>query len=112
MPSRSNLEHRRNGPSYGAPLSTPAPSRNRDAERKKKLETRASPAERRRRIEEQEERGRQETRRRQAEDKPRERKRRDDDNPLIAERDTEGRPVGKGGAARRKKIDEMVEETQ
>ena len=56
MASRQNKEARE-VPSYGAPLGPPTPSPDREAKRKKKLETKPTSEERTRLIEEQEEGG-------------------------------------------------------
>jgi hypothetical protein len=66
MASRQNKEARE-GPSYGAPLDTPKPSPDREAERKRKLETEPTAEERRERIEEQEQGGIEESAKRRRE---------------------------------------------
>jgi hypothetical protein len=66
MASRQNKEARE-VPSYGSPLDPPKPSADRDAERKKKLETKPTAEERTRRIEEQEEGGIEESAKRRRE---------------------------------------------
>ncbi len=66
MASRQNKEARE-VPSYGAPLGPPTPSPDREAKRKKKLETKPTSEERTRLIEEQEEGGIEESAKRRRE---------------------------------------------
>lgn len=69
MASRANKDNREDVPTYGAPLGPPTPKPEREAERKRKLETKPTAEERRKLLEEHEERGEQESARREAERK-------------------------------------------
>ena len=61
MAGRQNKESRQEAPTYGAPMSPPKPSADRDRKRREKLAKKPTPEERRKLIEEHEARGQAES---------------------------------------------------